>query len=349
MRKGKHAARLLIFKFAQLRYSVSAMNHGKTDVVGVGINATDTILRLRRFPTLDSKVEILSSEVKPGGQVAGAMVACRRWGMRARYIGKIANDDAGKLQVREMKRERVRARWIRTRGASSQTAYILIHEPSGERTVLWKRDPAIAIQPADLKRHFISGAKILLVDGHDTAAATQAARWACEQNIPVVADLDNLYSGVEALLHFVPFPITSQEFPERLTGEKDLLKSLPSISSKFKCRLIAATLGRLGVIAWEGSRFILCPAFRVRAIDTTGAGDIFHGAFIYGLAHHWPIREILEFSCAAAAINCMAPGARGRIATLTEIAELRAIGERSEFAFSHHQLHKAAAAARHTK
>lgn len=323
------------------------MKRANINVVGVGINATDTIIRLPRFPTLDSKVEILSSEVKPGGQVASAMVACRRWGLQARYIGKIGNDDAGKLQIREMKRERVNARWILARGVSSQIAYILIHAPSGERTVLWRRDAAIAIHPKDLKHHFISGARVLLVDGHDTAAATQAARWACEQNIPVVADLDNLYPGVKALLKFVAFPVTSKEFPERLTGEKDLLKSLPSIFSKFKCRLIAATLGRLGVIAWDGSRFILCPAFRIRAIDTTGAGDIFHGAFVYGLAHDWPVQEILEFGCAAAAINCTAPGARGRIATLKEIAKLRASVGRSELAFSADQLQKAAAFARH--
>lgn len=324
------------------------MKRASINVAGVGINATDTVIRLPRFPTLDSKVEILSCEVKPGGQVASAMVACRRWGLSARYVGKIAHDGAGKLQIREMKRERVKTHWIHARAASSQMAFILVDEPSGERTVLWKRDPAIAIQPKDLKRHFISRAKILLVDGHDTAAATQAARWASRQNIPVVADLDNLYAGVEALLQFVAFPITSEGFPERLTGNKDLLQSLPSIFSKFKCRLIASTLGRNGVIAWDGSHFLLCPAFRIRAIDTTGAGDIFHGAFVYGLARDWPIQEILEFSCAAAAINCTAPGARGHIATLKEIKRLRAAGERSGLAFSNEQLRTAADAARHT-
>jgi sulfofructose kinase len=290
------------------------------EVVGIGINATDTIIRLPRFPTLDSKVELLSAEVKPGGQVASAMVACRRWGLRGRYVGKVGDDDAGRLQVREMKRERVEASWIVARGCASQAAYILVDEPSGERTVLWKRDPAIALQPKDLKRHFISGARVLLVDGHDTAAATQAARWARDQGIPVVADLDNRYPGVEALLQFTDFPITSKEFPERLTGEKNLLKSLPEIFSNFKCHLIAATLGRLGVLAWNGVEFFLCPGFRVHAIDTTGAGDIFHGAFVYGLACGWRIQEILEFSCAAAALNCTAPGARGHIATLQEIA-----------------------------
>lgn len=314
-------------------------------VVGVGINATDTIIRLPRFPTLDSKVELRSAEVHPGGQVASAMVACRRWGLDARYVGKIGNDEAGRLQASEMKREGVDAHWIRARNASSQIAYILVDEPSGERTVLWKRDPAIAILPRDLKRNFIRGASVLLVDGHDTTAATQIARWAREQKIPVVADLDNLYPGVEALLEITDFPVTSKEFPERLTGKANLLKSLPIILQKFKCNLIAATLGSLGVLAWDGARFTQVPGFQVRVIDTTGAGDILHGAFVYGIAQGWPLEELLQFSCAAAALNCTAPGARGHIATLDEIAHLRATAKRSERAFSDEDLNAAAATA----
>jgi len=174
----------------------------------------------------------------------------------------------------------------------------------------------------------------LLVDGHDTEASAQAARWAREESIPVVADFDNLYQNVHALLQNVDFPITSREFPERLTGESDLLKSLPKILGEFKCRLIAATLGSLGVLAWDGERFLLCPGFRVQPTDTTGAGDIFHGAFVYGLLQGWPIQEILEFSCAAAALNCTAPGARGKIASLAEIEALRRTAGRSELAYT---------------
>ena len=315
------------------------------DVVGVGINATDTIIRLPRFPASDSKLELISAETMPGGQVASAIVACKRWGLRARYVGKIGDDSAGDLQRREMERDGVDAHWIIARGCSSQIAYILVDDSSGERTVLWKRDPAIALRPSDLKRNFISGARVLLVDGHDTEAAAQAARWAREEKIAVVGDFDNLYSGVQDLLQFVDFPITSHDFPERLTGEADLLKSLPTILSEFKCRMIAATLGRLGVLAWDGERFILCPGFRVHAVDTTGAGDIFHGAFVFGLIRGWPLPQILEFSCAAAALNCTAPGARGRIASLDEIESLRRTAPRSELAFSDQALQVAARAA----
>ncbi|MGA9884179.1 MAG: PfkB family carbohydrate kinase [Candidatus Acidiferrales bacterium] len=314
-------------------------------VVGVGINAMDTVIRLPHFPTPDSKMELLSAEPMPGGQVASAMVACRRWGLRARYVGKIGNDVAGACQRTEMKREGIDARWIVAKGRRSQFSFILVDQASGERTVLWNRDPKIALRPDDLKHSWIRGAAALLVDGHDTKAAALVSRWAREDGIPVVGDLDNRYPKVEALLEYVDYPITSKDFPERLTGESNLLKSLPMIHAQFKCRLTTATLGGCGVIAWDGVRFLYCPAFTVNPVDTTGAGDIFHGAFVHGLVQGWSFEEILEFGCAAAALNCLAPGARGGIAPLKKIEDLRRSAARQKRAYSGEQLRQAARAA----
>jgi sugar/nucleoside kinase (ribokinase family) len=244
-----------------------------------------------------------------------------------------------------MDREGVDAHWILAPGCMSQSSFILIDEKSGERTVLWKRDPRIALHPEDLRADWIAGARILLIDGHDTAASTQAAKWAREAGTLVLGDFDNRYPGVEELLEFVDFAITSKDFPARLTGDPNLLKSLPKIHAQFKCCLTGATLGRLGVLIWNGVRFHICPGFRVRTVDTTGAGDIFHGAFAYGFVRGWPIDEILDFSCAAAGLNCEGHGARGGIATLIEIDRLRRRGERSERAYPDEELAEASRAA----
>jgi sulfofructose kinase len=316
-----------------------------TDVIGIGINATDTIIRLPHFPASDSKIELISSEIKAGGQVASALVACQRWGLRTRYVGKIGDDAAGEFQAREMSREGVEAHWIRAANSLSQSSYILVDNRSGERTVLWKRDPRIAIRSSDLRRQWLNGCRALLVDGHDTAASTRAARWAREQRTPVIADLDNLYRGVKGLLRYVDFPVTSRDFPERLTGEPALLKSLPKIHQEFKCRLTTATLGSLGALAWNGRQFFSIRGFKIHALDTTGAGDVFHAGFIYGLLQGWSVEVILEFSNAAAALNCTATGARGKIGTLAEIGNLRRNGERSDSAYSIQQLVEAAEAA----
>jgi sulfofructose kinase len=301
---------------------MSANISRRVDAVGVGVNAVDTLIRLPRFPASDSKLEFSESAVMPGGQVASAMIACQKWGLSTRYVGKIGDDDYGEMHREEFAKAGVEAHLIRAVGCASQSSFILVDESSGDRTVLWKRDARVALHPEDLQREWIIGAKALLVDGHDTEAATLAARWAREAGIPVTADLDNLYPGVQALLENVDFMVSSKEFPERLTGERDLSKSLPLIQKKFKNRLTAATLGRDGVLAWDGSNFKYHPTYRIDAIDTTGAGDIFHAAFVYAQLEGMQFEEQLSFSCAAAGLNCTGSGARGHLASLEEIRNL---------------------------
>ncbi len=303
------------------------------DVVGVGVNATDTIIRLPRFPEFNSKVEILSLEVQPGGQVASAMVACQRWGLKTRYVGKVGEDEAGRMQVSAFAREGVAAEVIVAAGAASQMAFILVDEDSGERTILWKRDAEVGLRAEELRPEWITQARALLVDGHDTAAAATAARWARLAGIPVTADLDSVYPGLEALLPNVDYMISSRQFPERVTGETDLRNSLAMLHERYRTRLTAATLGGDGVLAWDGTDFHYAAGYEVNVRDTTGAGDIFHGAFLYAMFQGWPLTRQLEFCCAAAALNCTAAGARGKIGRIEEIEELRRTGRRLEAAF----------------
>ncbi len=313
------------------------------DVVGVGLNATDTLIRLPHFPAFNSKVQVLSVQKEAGGQVASAMVACRRWGLAARYVGTVGDDDAGAFQRREFERAGVDARLIVTAGARSQFAYILIDQPTGERTILWGRDAALALRPEQIEREWIERSRLLHVDGHDPEGAAQAARWARASGIPVTADLDNVYPGIEALLGQTDYLLASAQFPHRLMGEADPVKALPRLARQYGCRLVGTTLGEHGALAWDGERFFQAPGFIVEAVDTTGAGDIFHAAYIYALLNGWDTARSLEFACAAAALNCTRPGARGGIFPVDEIERFTQTGRR-EPAFPAETLERAAAA-----
>jgi sugar/nucleoside kinase (ribokinase family) len=308
------------------------------DIAGVGLNATDTVIRLPYFPAFNSKVEFRSSEVLPGGQVASAMVACSTWGLKARYVGKLGDDAFASLQRAEMERARVESHWIVAPNCQSQSSFILVDERNGERTVLWKRDPRLELFASEIRREWVARSRFLHVDGHDCAGAAAAALWAREASIQVIADLDNLYPGVEALLENVDYLISSREFPARLTGERDLFLSLPMLLKRFGCRIAAATLGEDGVLAWDGARFHYSPAFAITPVDTTGAGDIFHAGFAYAKIQGWDLDRALEFSCAAAGLACTAPGARGGIASLTCIDGLIRKGTRRTAAYSQEQL-----------
>jgi sulfofructose kinase len=307
-------------------------NLSKVDVVGVGLNATDTLIPVAHYPARGSKVEFGSAKVLPGGQVATAMIACQQWGLRTRYIGKVGDDGAAELHRAEFARFGVEAHLFTAPGCSSQQAFILVDD-SGERTVLWKRDERLTLRPGELQRDWIVNSGALHVDGHDTAAAATAADWARAAGVSVIADLDELYPGVEKLLQSVDCLITSRDIPGRLMEEPDLRKSLPALWKRFGCQLTGATLGEEGVLAWDGTRFHYATAFRVQTVDTTGAGDIFHAGFIYGLLQGWPLPRQLDFACAAAAINCTAVGARGGIQSVDSIEHLIATGARHVQAF----------------
>lgn len=304
------------------------------DVVGVGLNATDTLLFLPHFPSFNSKMEVLSVRREAGGQTASAMVACRRWGLSARYVGTIGDDEAGRFQRGQFEQADVEAHLIVVPGARSQFAYILLDQPTGERTILWGRDRALTLMPEQIQRGWVERARLLHVDGHDPAAAAQAARWARATGIPVMADLDNVHTGIESLLELTDYLLTTAEFPARLTGESNPLKALPAFVRRYGCRLAGVTLGEKGAVAWDGERFFHSPGFIVDAVDTTGAGDVFHAGFIYALHFGWDTKRSLEFACAAAALNCTRPGARGGIRPVEEIVRMMETGKRREPAFS---------------
>ncbi len=300
----------------------------QVDLVGVGLNATDTVVALADFPVAGSKVEFQKSYVLPGGMVATTVMACQSWGLKTRYVGKLGQDHAADLHRAEFARAGVEAQALTVPGCDSQQSVILVDGTTGDRTVLWKRDGRLELRPEELKREWIVNARALHVDGYDTRAAVQAAKWAREAGIPVVADLDDLYPGVEELLPLIDHLIVSRDFPTRLTGESDLRAALVVMRASFGAKLAAATLGPEGVLGWDGRNLHYCRAFRVPVVDSTGAGDVFHAGYLYGLLQGWELDRTLEFACAAAALNCTGIGARGGILGLGAVEELIATGER---------------------
>ncbi len=291
----------------------------EVDLVGLGLNATDTVLLVREYPARGAKVSCEPPLVLPGGQVATVTAACATWG------GKLGEDAPAALHRREFARLGVEARIAVAPGAPSPHSYILV-DPLGERTVLNQRDARLRLRPEEICREWVVPARALHVDGFDTEAAVLAAGWAREADVPVIADLDEIYPGVERLLPLVDHLIVSRDFAQRLMGEPRLRPALQAMHARYGNTVSAATLGEEGVLAWDGERFLLVPAFGVAVVDTTGAGDLFHAGYIYGLLQGWALEERLRFSCAAAALNCTARGARGRIAPLGDIGRLLEAG-----------------------
>ena len=299
------------------------------DVVGVGLIATDTMLVVHRFPAHGGKVPFEKEFDSVGGQVASAMVTCSKLGLKAKYIGTVGDDARGILQMQSLRDSDINLDHVQQRqGCPNQSAYIIIDTATGERTVLWSRPDCLAISPEEITPDQITCARLLHIDGHDTRAVEHAARIARLNGIPVTVDVDTIYAGFDKVLPLVDYMIASSEFPARWTGIEDPFDALRSIQDKYGMKIAAMTLGAHGSLALLNGHFHYSPGFVVNCIDTTGAGDVFHGAFCYAVLQEMQIGEALEFSNAMAALNCTAFGARGGISTLEEARLLIRTGQR---------------------
>ncbi len=300
----------------------------KFDVVGVGLNATDTLLLLPKFPAYAGKVPFEAEIMSPGGQVASAMVACARLGLRVKYIGTTGDDERGRIQIESLRETGMNLDDVEIRkNCPNQTAYILIDQTTGERTVLWSRPECLRLTPESITPEKIACAKLLHIDGHDTPAVARAAEIARQHGIPVTVDVDTSYHGFDRVLPNVDYLVASSEFPVQWTNERDPFKALELMRKEFGMRVAAMTLGAHGSLALSDEGFVYSPAFVVNCLDTTGAGDVFHGAFCYAVLQKMSIFDMLEFSNAMAALNCTALGARGRVGT---VEQARALMQRAE-------------------
>jgi sulfofructose kinase len=291
------------------------------DIVGFGLNAVDHLCVVPHYPELDTKTEIIHHEILGGGQVATAVACVTRLGLRGKYIGKVGADESGRFSLASLVSETMDTTSVIVQeGAVNQFAVITIDQESGERTILWHRDPALNFREGELKREDLCAGRLLLLDGHDDFSRA-AARWAGEEGIPVVIDLDEVVPGCAELMESVDFLITNAAFPAKFTGIRDRAGSLLALRRYCK-GFIAATMGAEGALAVLGDRCVRFPAFPVRAVDTTGAGDVFHGGFIYGLLQNWTLGRIMDFANAAAALSCCRLGARAGIPSLVDVAQL---------------------------
>lgn len=296
------------------------------DVLGIGLNATDTLLLLPEFPPYAGKIPFTEEILSPGGQVATAVVSCAKLGLRSRYIGTIGDDLRGRIQWESLETTGVDVSGVIVReGCPNQTAYILIDQRTGERTVLWQRPSCLRLLPDDIKADDITSARMLHLDGYDTEAAAKAASIARSAHIPVSLDVDTPYPHFDAVLQNVDYLVASSTWPGRWTGESDPFVALERLQKEFGFKIAAMTLGEYGSMALREGRFVYSPAFNVQCADTTGAGDAFHGGFCYAMLEAMPLEEALQFSNAAAALNCTAIGARGHIATRKEVDDLLAL------------------------
>lgn len=294
---------------------------GAIDVTAVGYSCMDYLATVPCMPEIDTKVAIGSLTVQGGGPSATALVTLARLGARAALVAKLGDDIPGKMALAELRREGVDTTGVVIqRGGSSQCAFILVDEPTGRRTVLWTRGTLDHLDPSEVDLGVVLSCRYLLIDDLEIAAQEVSARRAKEAGIPVVMDAGSVREGVDKLVPLVTHLVASERFPTEFTGMVNPWKAATTLL-ELGPEVVVVTLGPRGCIAVNrnGER-IEQPGFEVKAVDTTGAGDVFHGAYLRGLLGGWDLARILEFACAVAALKCTKPGGRTGIPSMAEAA-----------------------------
>ena len=283
------------------------------DVLGFGTNAVDHLIVVPEYPQFDSKIHLTRHIQAAGGQIASSMVGLSRLGFKAAYAGRFGSDTEGEFGLKTLADEDVETRFSETvAGARTQIAFIVIDEPSGERTVIWHRDAKLSYRAEEAPLTGAGLAKVLHMDAHDPFAAAAMAKAAREQGAVVTIDIDEVSEGVTEMLPLVDVMISSAEFPAKITGIHDAQAALAEIKARYGCPVVGMTLGEQGALVLAEGVFLESPSFAVPGgcKDTTGAGDAFRVGLIYGLLKGAGIEESLKFANATAALKCRQLGAR---------------------------------------
>ena len=303
------------------------VSEARWDVIGIGENSVDSVSILPGYPQPtgpSAKMRIRERHILCGGQMATAMCACASLGLRAKYVGVTGTDDNGRRIRAELQGRNVDISDLVIRDVENRFAVILVDENTGDRIVLWDRDDQLRLRESELPVEALGATRVVHVDDVDDEVAIRAAKLARDAGAIVTSDIDRLTPRTEELAATVTHAIFAQHVPVHLTGLHDVEASLRKLRNRLDNVLIV-TLGEHGSSALEGDRFYHEPAFKVHAVDTTGAGDVFRGGFIYALVNGLAMDQALRTANAAAAVSCTRLGALNGVPTLAEVRELMAV------------------------
>jgi ribokinase len=292
---------------------------GSAVVAGLGQCSLDYLCTIDAYPPVDTKCEFSDFLVQGGGPVATALVVLARWGMGARFAGTVCGDPFGRVILEGLREEQVDTSAVRVeKGDRSQFAFICVERGTGKRTIFWGRPEASSFPAGDVPEGFLDGADALHLDGLFIKASLDLARKAKERDIPVVLDAGSIRPGMLELVRYTDHLIAAENFLDRFRPEASLRSRLEALR-EMGPQVVTVTLGGRGSVSlWEDAPHRL-PALQVEARDTTGAGDVFHGAYIYGLLQGWPVPDRIRWATVSAGLSCRSLGGRSGIPGLEEV------------------------------
>jgi sulfofructose kinase len=299
------------------------------DCIGFGMNAVDYLSILDPYPNLDEKVEVIESSLQGGGPVPTAMVTLAKLGAKAAYIGRVGSDVEGKFVKDQLEKEGVNTDFlIIDKKSKTAQAFIWVDKKTGKRTVALDKTQLNDTKTSELKFLNSISTRFLHIDAREREVNIFLAKWAKKLGAKVSLDVGSFRSGVDSVFSLTDYLIVSKKFACGITQLSDPFSACKELMRK-GFEAVVVTMGEDGCICGSPHGFTTTgnenkifhsPGFSVKVVDTTGAGDIFHGAFIYGLLKKWDLKKTAKFANACAAMKCRKLGGRAGIPHLAEVA-----------------------------
>ncbi len=290
----------------------------KLIAAGIGQAAKDTIIAVDAYPEygLKKKVEEIISD--GGGPVANAIYTLAKLGIDTRISTVIGDDPEGNYILSQLKIEKIDTRFvIKRKNAASHVAYIIVEKKSGERTIFYKLCSGREIEPDELSMEFFRNISFLHLDGFQEEISVFAAKYANKHSIPVMLDAGSYRSYMERIIRNTDYLVTSSVFAEKY-GFDGSIKKFRELAAYFKRPHLTVTMGEKGSFTFHKGMIFRTPAYRLKILDTTGAGDVFHGAMIYGIMKKFDIAKSVRFATVVASLKCRDFGGRRGIPSLKE-------------------------------
>ena len=292
-------------------------------VLCIGHACHDLIVPVPSFPVENSKLEVFELLESGGGPAANAAWMLSSWGIPTAFAGLVGDDSYGQSVAEEFRRAGTDLSLLEQRpNHNTPLSLVIVNQVNGSRTIINRKPANAFLAPGHIDRAVFSP-RVMLFDGHEPAASVEAiARFPGAQT---VLDAGSLREGTRLLASQVDCLVCSERFALAMTG----VAELNSAESRTRCLAalrrvnahgaIVVTLGERGLIYELDGHALHQPAFPVPTVDTTAAGDIFHGAFVYGLLQGWPLPEILELAAYTAALSVQVRGGRASIPALATV------------------------------
>jgi sulfofructose kinase len=291
------------------------------EVIGLGLATVDILTPLSRLPQSDEVLSVRRIALQGGGPVATALVTLARFGARTAYLGAIAQDPWSRIIIDDFTHSGVDYSISpRISGIETSISVILVEENSGQRSILHRESNFGDLDPELVNVDLIRSAELVHLDGFFMPAAIRAASLAKQEGALVSLDggAGEHWEGIETLLPLIDIMIVARKFATRITGISDPAQASRELK-EYGAQQVIVTDGTRGSWYWDGEMELYQSAFAVDAQDTTGAGDVFHGAYLYAFLQDWQPTTCLQFASASAAIKCLGLGGRAGPNTVEQV------------------------------